>query len=143
MRPRILFSYSRVVGSRVPRDRRKQRRTEREKMTRQQIIDTIGATFLVTNLETGEYSYPKALKSVGKNYKKFLVGHPDKEHKFADIKFESDKLVVLVETKDKLTKKNVADGMEQLQQYVTYESELPNVKKKASSFRTAGVRRKS
>ena len=83
-------------------------------MTRQQIIDTIGATFLVTNLETGEYSYPKALKSVGKNYKKFLVGHPDKEHKFADIKFESDKLVVLVETKDKFTKKNVADGMGQM-----------------------------
>ena len=98
-------------------------------MTRQQIIDTIGAAFLVTNLETGEYSYPKALKNVGKNYKKFLVGHPDKEHKFADIKFESDKLVILVETKDKFTKKNVADGMEQLQQYVTYESQLPNVKR--------------
>ena len=98
-------------------------------MTRQKIIDTIGSQFLVTNLETGEYSYSKALKRVGKDYRKFLVGHPDKEHKFADIKFESEKLVVLVETKDRFTKKNLADGMEQLQQYVTYESHLPNAKK--------------
>ena len=98
-------------------------------MTRQQIIDIIGTQFLVSNLETGEYSYPKTLKGVGKNYKKFLVGHPNKEHKFADIRFESDKLVVLVETKDKFTKKNVADGMVQLQQYVEYESHLPNPKK--------------
>ncbi len=102
---------------------------EKGKMTRQQIIDTVGATYLVSNLETGEYSYPKALKNVGKNYKKFLVGHPDKTHKFADIKFESDKIVVLVETKDKFTNKSVADGMGQLQQYVTYESQLPNAKK--------------
>ncbi|MBO4619619.1 MAG: hypothetical protein J5654_05855 [Victivallales bacterium] len=72
-------------------------------MTRQQIIDIIGAHFLVSNIETGEYSYPKALKNIGKDYKKYLVGHPDKEHKFADIRFESEKLIVLVETKDKFT----------------------------------------
>ena len=95
-------------------------------MTRQKIIDTIGASYLVTNLETGEYSYPKALKGIGKNYKKFLVGHPNKAHQFADIRFEDEKLVVLVETKDKFTRKNVADGMAQLQQYVEYESHLPN-----------------
>lgn len=98
-------------------------------MTRQQIIDTIGAQFLISNIENGEYSYPKALKGVGKNYKKFLVGHPDTPHKFADIRFESDKLVVLVETKDKFTKKNVADGMDKLRQYVAYESHLPAPKK--------------
>ena len=98
-------------------------------MTRQQIIDTIGAQFLISNIENGEYSYPKALKGVGKNYKKFLVGHPDKPHKFADIKFESDKLVVLVKTKDKFTKKNIVDGMDKLRQYVTYESHLPAPKK--------------
>ena len=99
-------------------------------MTRQQIIDTIGSEFLVTNLETGEYSYPKELKRIGKNYKKFLVGHPDKtHHQYADIKFESEKLIVLVETKDKFTKKNVKDGMGQLQQYREYESHLANPKK--------------
>ena len=98
-------------------------------MTRQQIISTIGAAFEKSNVENGEYSYPKALKMAGKNYKKYLVGHPSKEHKFADIKFESDKLVVLVETKDKLTKKNKADGMAQLQQYVLYESHLQTEKK--------------
>ena len=98
-------------------------------MTRQQIIDTIGADFLVSNIENGEYSYPKALNGIGKDYKKFLVGHPGKEHKFADIKFESDKLIVLVETKDKLTKKNIADGMGQLEQYRAYESQLTPTKK--------------
>lgn len=98
-------------------------------MTRQQIIDTIGADFLVSNIENGEYSYPKALNGIGKDYKKFLIGHSEKEHKFADIKFETDKLIVLVETKDKLTKKNVSVGMGQLEQYRAYESQLTPTKK--------------
>ena len=98
-------------------------------MTRQQIIDTIGADFLVSNIENGEYSYPKALNGIGKDYKKFLVGHSGKMHQFADIKFESEKLVVLVETKDRLTKKNVKEGIGQLQQYLAYESQLPDAKK--------------
>lgn len=98
-------------------------------MTRQQIIDTIGADFLVSNIENGEYSYPKALNGIGKDYKKFLVGHSGKTHQFADIKFESEKLVVLVETKDRLTKKNVKEGIGQLQQYLAYESQLPDAKK--------------
>ena len=98
-------------------------------MTRQQIIDTIGSSYLVSNLETGEYSYPKALKGIGKNYKKFLVGHSSKAHQFADIKFESEKLIVLVETKDKFTPTNVTTGMGQLQQYLTYELQMPTAKK--------------
>ncbi len=99
------------------------------KMIRQQIIETIGAQFLVTNLENGEYSYPKALKGVGKDYRKFLVGHSQKEHKFVDLKFESEKLVVLVETKDRFTPNKIADGMRQLQQYREYESQLRTQKK--------------
>ncbi len=97
-------------------------------MTRQQIIDTVGSEFLVSNIENGEYSYPKALNGVGKDYRRFLVGATDKEHKFVDIRFESEKLVVLVETKDKFTKKNIADGMGQLQQYAAYETQLSNKK---------------
>lgn len=98
-------------------------------MKRQQIIDIVGKDYLVSNVENGEYSYPKALKGIGKDYKKFLVGHSSKTHQFADLRFESEKLVVLVETKDRLTKKNVKDGIEQLQQYVAYESQLPDTKK--------------
>ena len=63
-------------------------------MNRQQIIDTIGAQFLVTNVENGEYSYPKALKGIGKDYRNFLIGHSDREHKFVDIRFECDKIVL-------------------------------------------------
>ena len=51
-------------------------------MNRQLIIGTIGLQFLVTNVENGEYSYPKALKGIGKDYREFLTGHSDKEHKF-------------------------------------------------------------
>ena len=98
-------------------------------MTRQQIIDTIGADFLVSNIENDEYSYPQALNDIGKDYKKFLVGHSKKAHKFVDLKFESDKLVVLVETKKTLTKKSIADGMGQLEQYRAYEAQLAPTKK--------------
>lgn len=101
----------------------------RDTMTRQQIIDTIGANSLVSNIENGEYSYPQALNALGRDYKKFLVGHSRKEHKFADLKFESDKLVVLVETKKTLTKKSIADGMGQLEQYRAYEAQLAPTKK--------------
>ena len=118
MRSRIFFSVARAAAD-----------GEERKMTRQQIIDTIGADFLVSNIENGEYSYPKALNGIGKDYKKFLVGHSGKTHQFADIKFESEKLVVLVETKDRLTKKNVKEGIGQLQQYLAYESQLPDAKK--------------
>ena len=69
------------------------------------------------------------MKGIGKDYREFLIGHSDKEHKFVDIRFESDKLVVIVETKDKFTKKNIAEGMGQLQQYLAYEAQLPNTKK--------------
>lgn len=98
-------------------------------MKRQQIVDTIGPEFLDSNVENGEYSYPKALKSNHKDYKKYIVGASKKTHKFADIRFESEKLVVLVETKDRLTKKNLSDGIAQLQQYVIFESHLRNPKK--------------
>ena len=100
-------------------------------MTRHEIINTIGSHYIVSNVENDEFSYPKALKIIGKNYKKFLLKTRKKgeEHKFADIRFESDKLVVLVETKDKFTKKNVNDGLEKLQQYLEYEKQLRNPKK--------------
>lgn len=98
-------------------------------MTRQQIIDTVGAQFLVSNIEKGEYSYPKALKGIGRDYKKFIVGHSEKTHQYADLRFESDKLVLLVETKDKFTEKNVAEGVAQLRQYREYESQLASSKK--------------
>lgn len=35
-------------------------------MNRHDIITTIGQEYLVSNLENGEFSYPKALKKVGK-----------------------------------------------------------------------------
>jgi hypothetical protein len=37
-----------------------------------------------------------------------------------------------VETKDKFTKKNIKDGIGQLQQYATYESQLSSTKKEVA-----------
>ena len=46
-------------------------------MTRQQIIDAIGAVFLAGNVENDEYSYPKALKGIGKGATRFLCRDND------------------------------------------------------------------
>jgi len=35
------------------------------------IIDKIGAKYNVGNIESGEFSYPKALKSINKNIKEY------------------------------------------------------------------------
>ena len=40
-------------------------------MKRYNIIEKIGNKYYKTNLENGEFSYPKALKSVHKNIKEF------------------------------------------------------------------------
>ena len=36
-------------------------------MIRADIISTIGRNYLVSNIENGEFSYVKALRSIGKN----------------------------------------------------------------------------
>ena len=40
-------------------------------MNRIDIIDKIGAKYNVGNIESGEFSYPKALKSINKNIKEY------------------------------------------------------------------------
>lgn len=42
-------------------------------MNRHKIINTIGAEFLKSNMENQEFSYEKALKKQGKNYKDYLI----------------------------------------------------------------------
>lgn len=73
-------------------------------MQRLEIINKIGEKYHVGNLENGEFSYPKALKVVGKNIKDYQRGEEGTKHDYADIRFENDRLVIIVETKNRFSK---------------------------------------
>lgn len=93
-------------------------------MQRLEIINKIGEKYHVGNLENGEFSYPKALKVVGKNIKDYQRGEEGTKHDYADIRFENDRLVIIVETKNRFSKWDKEKIQRQLQAYVTYEKAL-------------------
>lgn len=68
-------------------------------MNRFDIINRIGDKYRVGNTETGEFSYAQALKTVGKDIKDYQKATTGTQHKFLDIRFENERLVVLVECK--------------------------------------------
>ena len=90
-------------------------------MERFEIIDKIGRKFYSSNLENGEFSYPKALKSVGKSISDYRNSNSKKNHSHLDIRFENDRLAVLVETKNRFDNWEKAKIQQQLQEYVKYE----------------------
>lgn len=95
-------------------------------MKRIDIISRIGDRYHVGNTETGEFSYAQALKSAGKDIKDFQKGKSGVKHTFLDIRFENERLVILVETKSKFSKSNKKEIQEQLQDYVRYEKNYSN-----------------
>lgn len=80
------------------------------------ICEQIGRSYLVSNIENGEFSYATALKKIGKDIKHYKI-----QHKFIDLRFENERLVILVETKKKFTEHNKRDIQNQLKDYVTLE----------------------
>lgn len=90
-------------------------------MNRFEIIEKIGAQHHTGNTETGEFSYPSALKSIGKDIKDYQKGDIGKNHQYLDIRFENERLSVLVETKNKFSKWDKTKIQKQLQDYVRYE----------------------
>lgn len=90
-------------------------------MDRYNIINTIGSNFHSKNLESGEFSYPKALKSIHKDIKDYRDSKIKKNHSFLDIRFENERLTVLVETKDRFNRYDKIKIQQQLQEYVKYE----------------------
>lgn len=90
-------------------------------MNRIDIIHHIGDNYNVGNTESGEFSYAQALKSVGKDIKDYQKSTSGKKHQILDIRFENERLVILVETKNRFSKwdKNKIQG--QLQDYVRFE----------------------
>tara|TARA_B100000579_G_C22835492_1_gene858478 strand:+ start:90 stop:1904 length:1815 start_codon:yes stop_codon:yes gene_type:complete len=94
-------------------------------MERFKIIENIGKEFLKTNIENDEFSYPKALKKVGKKIDSKLVESSDgKIHTKLDIRFASKNISILVETKDNFDKYDFQKITAQLQAYVNYEKKL-------------------
>ena len=98
--------------------------TENTKNAKTKIINKIGEKYHVGNLENGEFSYPKALKVVEKNIKDYQRGEEGTKHDYADIRFENDRLVIIVETKNRFSKWDKEKIQRQLQAYVTYEKAL-------------------
>ncbi len=81
------------------------------------MIDRIGKEYLTTNIEAGEYSYVQEAGSKEKLEK--VVGHTVKHFKL-DIRFESNNVAVLIETKQSFTKTDE----KQLAEYVEEERAL-------------------
>ena len=90
-------------------------------MNRFEIIEKIGAKYQTGNTESGEFSYPSAIKSVGKDIKDYQKGDISKNHQYLDIRFENERLSILVETKNKFSKWDKSKIQKQLQDYVRYE----------------------
>ena len=90
-------------------------------MNRHDIIQRIGSKYHIGNMENSEYSYVKALASIGKNIKDYQKGDSRKNHQYLDLRFENERLVILVECKNKFGKWKKEQIQKQLQDYVRYE----------------------
>lgn len=66
-----------------------------------EIIQKIGDMYQIGNTESWEFSYVQELKTVWKNIKDYQKGDTVTNHQYLDIRFENDRLVILVETKNK------------------------------------------
>lgn len=90
-------------------------------MTRHQIVETVGANYLSSNIENEEFSYPQEYARVRKNFDSVKVGR----YKFLDIRFVDDaaRVAVLVETKPNICR-NFEKNKMQLDAYMKYEREL-------------------
>ena len=80
-------------------------------MLRHTMIETIGAEYLTSNIEAGEYSYVQAAGN--RTLLESKVGHPITHFKL-DLRFESEDIVILIETKQVFVDSDEA----QLQEYL-------------------------
>ncbi len=92
-------------------------------MKRLDIIGQIGREHLTSNIENDEFSYPKAFRNKGQaisSYKKEARSYSET----VDLRFESDRLVILVETKPHFTERSKTEGLTQLRDYAFFEKRL-------------------
>lgn len=96
-------------------------------MIRHDIIATIGSSFLVSNIENDEFSYPKAFRLANIPFVG-IKGRNNKTFEKLDIRFvdNSRKVAILVETKTNFDRS--INPEEQLAAYVKYEKQLTGYK---------------
>jgi len=99
-------------------------------MKRSEMLNAVGSKYHTENTENGEWSYPKALKAVGKTIDPNLIASTvdGKKHQYLDLRFVHDDVSILIETKDNFDKWNKVQIENQLQAYVNYEKALTNNK---------------
>lgn len=90
-------------------------------MNRFEIIQKIGNEFHIGNTESGEFSYVQALNRIGKNIRDYQKCDTGTNHQYLDIRFENDRLVILVECKNNFNRHSREKIYKQLQDYVRYE----------------------
>lgn len=92
-------------------------------MNRHNIITTIGSSFLSTNTETDEFSYPKAFAQVNKHFVGIQGGN-GRTFEQLDLRFvdKNRKIAILIETKSNFDRAN--NSKEQLSAYIQYEKAL-------------------
>lgn len=93
-------------------------------MKRADIISKIGRKYLKSNIENDEFSYKKGLEAIGKNYLDYLSEDAKRMYKDLDIRFENDKLSILIETKQNLNGADLKNGLIQLQNYINFERDV-------------------
>ena len=91
-------------------------------MDRVSIVNRIGQQYMTSNIENGEYSYVQAAGSKEKLIQ--VLGYEPRHFKL-DIRFESENVVVLIETKQNFTNADEA----QLKEYLAEERALYHGKK--------------
>ncbi len=107
-------------------------------MDRFDMINRIGDKYRIGNTEKGEFSYSQALKTVGKNIKDYQKATSGTQHNFLDIRFENERLAVLVECKNRFDKWPKEKIQGQLQDYVRFEKAYSNKKIVAILAETEG-----
>ena len=91
-------------------------------MERIEIIDAVGREYCTANIEKGEFSYPKAFKEKGLEFEPIKKKTGKGSWQFLDIRFESNGVSLLIETKNEADRWPTAE--EQIRAYAEYEKRL-------------------
>ena len=91
-------------------------------MERIEIIDAVGRKYHTSNIENGEFSYPKAFKEKGLDFDPIKKKKGKGSWQFLDIRFEMNGVSLLIETKNDADKWPTVE--EQIAAYVEYEKRL-------------------
>lgn len=91
-------------------------------MDRISMVNTVGLDYLTSNIENGEYSYPKVFKEMSLPFNP-LCDSKGRKYEKLDIRFVKDGVSVLIETKTNFNN-DLEKAKMQLSAYVEYEKQI-------------------